>query len=352
MGLEKVLSISLIGVQLVFEIASLVLMYIANDNEKTSFLYNFNATLNNKPIMDIKEINEGSELVIDKWKGNVQGSYYAFTDSINRDVCLQNKRNKKHFCIAIHSSNDINITKWKGKKLFTSLIDDFYTYSSLFNNSVSNGNECNEGKKKCEYLDTMNNIMCISKEKECPINLILLSSSSQPPSEYQYTFSRIQFNDGNYLYYTNEAINNHILYRFKISDKDVCFVQNEYNSPYEPYILDHYDHYGCKSSINTTHSNYKYIDSINKYSLYESNNIIPSLEKLTNYPLNELKNQLTSLYYSTFIGYDKECLKKNNINIFEDKQYESKMKIINTLYTILIYMLFAAIAGIIVLGVF
>ena len=88
-----------------------------------------------------------------------------------------------------------------------------YTYSSLFNQTMSSGKECNEGKKKCGVLDIMNNTMCIDKDKECPINLILLSNSSIPPSEYKYIFSHISFSDGSYLHFTNEAIyQSYILY--------------------------------------------------------------------------------------------------------------------------------------------
>ena len=90
---------------------------------------------------------------------------------------------------------------------------------------------------------------------------------------------------------------------------------------------------------------------MNKYSLYENNNIIPSLSNLTNYPINEMKNQVTSLYYSTFIGYDKECLSKNGINIFEEKDYGTKMKIIDVLYTILFYIFYVGLAGIFLLSI-
>ena len=212
MAWEKVLSLSLMGVQFAFEVLSLVLMFIANNYEQTSFLYNFNSTLNALPIMSIKETTEGSSLLIDKWKGTVHGSYYASTDTINRDICPKKKRNKQHtYCKDILSAKQIDITNWKGKKLYTSDTDVSYTYSSLF--TVSSGKECNEGKKKCGVLDTMNNTMCIDKDKECPINLILLSNSSIPPSEYKYNFSHISFSDGSYLHFTNEAIDqSYILY--------------------------------------------------------------------------------------------------------------------------------------------
>ena len=113
----------------------------------------------------------------------------------------------------------------------------------------------------------MNNTMCIDKDKECPINLILLSNSSIPPSEYKYNFSHISFSDGSYLHFTNEAIAHYILHKFKISDKEVCLDPNEYNSPYQPYALDYYNHYGCLSSMNniSTNSNCKYLDSMSKY---------------------------------------------------------------------------------------
>ena len=236
MSWEKVLSLSLMGVQFAFEVASLILMFIANDYEQTSFLYNFNSTLNARPIMSIKATN-GINLLLDKWKGTVQGSYYASTDTISRDICPKKKRNKQQtYCRNILSAKQIDITNWKGKKLYTSDIDVTYTYSSLFNNSAPSGKECNDGKKKCGLLDTMNNTMCIDKDKECPINFIIVSNSSVPPSEYKYNFSHISFSDGSYLHFTNEAIDHYIVYQFKISDKEVCLDTNEYSAGHR-YLL-------------------------------------------------------------------------------------------------------------------
>ena len=60
--------------------------------------------------------------------------------------------------------------------------------------------------------------MCIDKDKKCPINMIIMKNSSEPPTEYKYTFKSIIFNDGSYLYYTNEAIDHHIVAEIKISD--------------------------------------------------------------------------------------------------------------------------------------
>ena len=68
----------------------------------------------------------------------------------------------------------------------------------------------------------MNNKMCIDKDKECPINMLIYKNTTEPPTEYNYTFKNVSFDDGSYLYYTNEAIVHHILGRFRISDGKIC----------------------------------------------------------------------------------------------------------------------------------
>ena len=57
--------------------------------------------------------------------------------------------------------------------------------------------------------DTMNNILCLENDEECPINLLTITNNSDVPIEFlQYSnYSMLDFEDGSYLFYTNEAIN-------------------------------------------------------------------------------------------------------------------------------------------------
>ena len=97
--------------------------------------------------------------------------------------------------------------------------------------------------------------MCIDKDKQCPINLIIRSYTPEPPSGYSYNFSNITFSDKSYLYFTNEAIDKPIIAHFKITDEDPCINPNEYSSSYNSYVLDYYAYYGCNTTVNDTKYN-------------------------------------------------------------------------------------------------
>lgn len=85
------------------------------------------------------------------------------------------------------------------------------TYQSLLEKAVSKGEKCPEGYKQCGILDSLNNIMCIEEDKQCPVNLIVVNTEKNAPS--RYTFKTEQLNTS-YIHYTNEAIDNYIVSKF------------------------------------------------------------------------------------------------------------------------------------------
>ena len=129
--------------------------------------------------------------------------------------------------------------------------DNYYKLINLLNLSVSFNEECPSNLKQCGLLDTMDHRMCIDKDKECPINLMIRKKTNEPPVEYPYEFQNISLNDSSYLFYTNEATDNHIVATFTITDGKIL----------------------------------NYLDEENKF-------------------------KYTLLYYRTFIGFDKDCLSK------------------------------------------
>lgn len=89
------------------------------------------------------------------------------------------------------------------------------TYESLLKSSVKKGQQCPTDYKQCGILDTLDNIMCVSKDAPCPINLIIMDKNEIPPKEYtdKYRFTSIRLNSL-YIHFTNEAIDNQILAKF------------------------------------------------------------------------------------------------------------------------------------------
>ena len=307
-----------------FSIVTKIMAIIAQNKDPFSILPEGFQNMNQVPIVNFNNTKE--TFIIDIYKGTIKG--YEKNHNIYRGDCGSKKKCDKYYA----ATPPVNITKWKGIE-FTSSLDPYYSYSNLLKLSVTSNEKCPSNKKQCGILDTMNNKMCIDKKKECPINLIIRTYTPEPPSEYPYNFRNITFSDGTYFFFTNEAIDKPIIANLKISDEDVCINPNEYSSHYIPYPLDYYAYYGCNTIINSTqyNLNYKYLDSMNKFSLYEDNrNMLSSIE--TDDYKEQLKIQTISLYYSSFIGYNKQCIQNFNIDVSSYSIYHSRLRAVNNIF--------------------
>ena len=263
-------------------------------------------------------------IVLGEWPGTQSGSY--------KDGSLHKRRchKREYRCTNVSSTSSVSIKKWKGK---TFSANTSISFDYLFNNTVPFGDECPSGKKKCGLLDTMDNVLCLDEKKECPINFMLFSNSPEKPEGYDYNFEKIALNDMTYLHYTNQAVDRHILStHFTLSDDDkVCANPENYNSPYIHSVLDNYK-YGC-NEINGTlfHPFYEKLDTVLKYNLYEENGIISKVSRVKGYPVSYFRSQYTSLFFSPFIGYDKNCLANYPDSFNKVERQKSKQKVINIL---------------------
>ena len=85
-------------------------------------------------------------------------------------------------------------------------------YKNLLETSVKKGEKCKEGYKQCGILDSLDNIMCIKEEQQCPINRIVIDTTQSAPND-NYAYTTIKLNSS-YLHYTNEAIDDYIVSKF------------------------------------------------------------------------------------------------------------------------------------------
>ena len=172
---------------------------------------------------------------LDEWKGTVKGKYKNEDYStLEKGFCILKERKEKN-CEEVKERTS-SFTTWKKTKVIPTHSE--YSYLELLNLSVSSTEDCPSNLKQCGLLDTINNKMCIDKDKECPINMLIYKKTAEPPTEYNYTFKNVSFDDGSYLYYTNEAIEHHIISNFTISDTQPCIIPFEYSSNNKRYILE------------------------------------------------------------------------------------------------------------------
>ena len=101
------------------------------------------------------------------------------------------------------------------------------TYESLLKHSAKN---CEKDYKKCGILDTYGNIMCIPKEKECPINDIIVDLEEKYNEYISKEYQKINLNnlaEGYSLYYTNTATDKEIIVKIKYNDEIPRFINKE-----------------------------------------------------------------------------------------------------------------------------
>ena len=201
------------------------------------------------PFFDFPE-DAKNPLPLGKWPGTSKGKIIDGVISQCKDSEEEN----------IPATSAISFYKWKGKSFHYDKdpkIASYYNYFNRLSLSVSSKEDCPPHLKQCGLLDLKNNKMCVDKEKACPINMLIYSNSSEPP-KYPYNFKRISFNDGTYLYYTNEAIDKHIIEKIKVSDSLPCIFPNDFKTDYPTYILEKYGDNKCGSIDEKYYRDYNY----------------------------------------------------------------------------------------------
>ena len=235
---------------------------------------------------------------------------------------------QKGLLLVSYKYHILKINKWRNKQFYINSNKEKYTYKYLTKNSVAYNEECNEGYKKCGLLDTMNNILCLENDEECPINLLTITNNSDVPIEFlQYSnYSMLDFEDGSYLFYTNEAINNHIIVEFTLSGNKPCMDLEMCQKAYNGNIYD---------------DRYFVVDEIDQYTFYEQNNLIN--KDVTFIQKEGIKS--IKLFNRGFLGFDLSCIDENFF-LFKNlstKWNSSKYLIILSLilyFGIILYILF------------
>ena len=213
------------------------------------------------------------------------------------------KNNIKQSFLIIDSKNGTNIYK---NINFIFVIN--HNYSFYFQYLIKNNRECPNNTNKCGIFDTLNNILCLPINIECPINHIIIGNSSKFDKEKIPNIEYIvkEINKNSQLYYTNKAINETIISHFILSKYGICA---------DPKKNDNENDNSCEN---------RYINEF-KYNPYY---IKIDEDNETNY----------SLYASNFLGVNLD-IKNKHKNLFEDLSTEisNSNRIHENKYLILIY---------------
>ena len=180
----------------------------------------------------------------------------------------------------------------------------------------------------------------IKNEENCPINDFYFDNKFENLKNYTI----IPLNNETFFYYINKNVNNNIIIKLKLNEKnETCIHPDEISWGYN-YIFEPSSKY-CQNAFDNIYFDYRYkkIDTINKYKLYNENGIINSTNNLTKINNEILKNNSINLYQKSYIGIDKNCLKEKNLSLdFFEKLTIIQNKAdsnINTIFYILFYFL-------------
>ena len=328
----------------------------------TGFLQELSNSLNDYPLTDLEYIyscpNEKYALTIFTIPESVQGCAclnltYEYKQT-NKEIVFRGKCSKNNTlngCISISNYSSVDLKIWHSKIFCCKRYSDETSgYKKYFKNSVLKGENCSEGYKKCGKLDDMDNYLCLPIDEPCPVNDIKVLDQKDD-NLTDYTFYQI---GDKYLYFTNTSTENPLITKLKTFEGKLCHGKGYYHTDYPQFILDNnFEKYGCRYEIQDTlyDESIEKLDIITKDELYKDNGIhmFSRYNNSCEYPYFSLNADIF-LYSKRYIGFNKQCLKENNLNI-DDKIFKHEIiNIINesllknrTQHSILIWISIAAI---------
>ena len=323
---------------IIFPLTLMILAIVSSKVKPVSrVLKELRSSLNDYPLAEFEYAN----ICTGKYNGNL------FTIAGFKDGCscvnlerYNKKDNKKYLvaprrcpvnktanhCRKVPGSRSQNLEYWeKGKfcSKYYNISSGLKGYLHFLDSSVLKNEECKNGYKKCGKLDDMDNYLCVPEGEECPITDVIVSNKERDDLK-DYNFSVI---DDKYFYYTNKA-DKQIITKLKVIEGKLCTDRTFIDTEYPQYILDYnFEYYGCRHKIDGDiyEKNFEILDSTTKkeffnYSGISMNEIFPNYT-FSDFPFYSL-NAKMNLYPQRYIGYDKQCLKKNG-------EFNSKNSILN-----------------------
>ena len=178
----------------------------------------------------------------------------------------------------------------------------------LYNGQILKKEENCEGKYyiDCGTIDTLNQHLCISSTEECPLYDVGIGEKIS--SDYKYNSqANIYYNNNNY----NEP-EKKIIGKLILNHGEPCYKLNE--KLWKKFDSDEAgtEHLKCELEIfgKFTDDRYENKGSITYKKIYEDNLSTTNQELV----FDDIKDEYVSLYSREFLGIDKECDEKNNVN--------------------------------------
>lgn len=230
-------------------------------------------------------------------------------------------------CNNIAAVKAIPYTKWRDLTFCQSMnVDLNYLHISEGKNSEYSikisEKQCPAGSRSCGLIDSVDNVLCVAKSKECPVNYIKFIADGQTfQNDKNYTI--LPARGGNFAI-SNEFTTNKIITDFKVSDNQPCASPYYSNNNVSAYMLElNYGIDTCNKYIGEElyDKRYAYIDSETFKDLTIQNTIWNIIIKLSKYP-QQAVNKTTNLYVRNYIGLKAGCLEEARRNVDFESFYQ------------------------------
>lgn len=226
-------------------------------------------------------------------------------------------------CERAEETKEVNLSKWKSsnfcvrraKMNYKEMINTNY----IIPNNQSNIEQCNNDiHRVCGIIDGVGNLLCLDKQKQCPITSAIISNNITLIEEIKLnnpSSTITQLGDDNYslIVSHSENKNNKIYNDFNIDMSTPCL--NKEKHPNTEVIFDlmknKFD-LQCDTFTNGTPIVDSIYDSIDTYSysdFLKDNNVYDTVNSVVNKFNIDISNKSISLYAKTYPGWSFQCMK-------------------------------------------
>ena len=298
-------------------------------------LEEFDITFKSSPLMNIivSNTSRGFDPLFGRYKGLEGGHKYDDCNYIFSGTCASD-RNRNVYCpssssedsspldqdtcIDFYGINAFDYTKLKDRYYYADKKKTSFSYKDLLNSTVNKHEECPKEKQNCGYLNKESKL-CLSFKEDCPINDIVINNNST------YSYNNITYKSvilGNdYIHYTNEKIENQIIFDLLISIENPLSKIETKESNYDKIFKLHEaetDIYYNGNIDDINAYNKIYNTGITLKELYKSYNIFDTIQKEPNYK--------TEYYNSDIFVYKKYPVPLNGITEEDIKNMDNLYK--------------------------
>ena len=333
-------------------IISSLLYFLILNSKTVSYFMSYHNNHQLEPIFNISIDKKIDDFYEDQSYMTLPGTYdgcFCYNNTNDIVVTIQSKCGKlEKVCKEVKAKTGFKIEKWKNKKLFYRRGNKEVRtkYWDYYNSSVEVGHQCSElGEyKQCGILDSLNHILCLPKNEECPINDIQINDNSTAEKGY----TTLPLNNGTYLHFSRDKINNTIYLELIVNQDTPCYnYKKETNNKILNYSLFiDPDDIKCETEFEGkgTNDEWKVIDSEPGEELLNNNDMLHYFKTdLIGFPQDSYTTPF-HLYYRNYIGakISKECIEQyeNNGEIFnitkvKDLEKHYKQVKMNVLFAII-----------------